>query len=261
MMDYANLSPVKFRHLVRQGQFTGPTSGYCPGYTQANLIIVPQADAFDFLLLAQRNPRPCPVLEVADVGSRQLHQFAQDVDLANDFPRYRIYRDGQLVQEVTSLDDIWRNDFVAFLIGCSFSFEAELMAAGIEIRHITEGVNVPMYDTNIELLGAGKLQGQMVVSMRPIPGSQIAKAVEVTAAMPRVHGAPIQIGDPQAIGIQDLNHPDYGDPVTIMPGEYPVFWPCGVTPQNVVRQSKLPLVITHAPGHMLITDVINQDLK
>ncbi|WP_123800245.1 putative hydro-lyase [Limosilactobacillus fermentum] len=261
MTNLTNLSPAEFRRLVRTGDFTSPTSGYCPGYTQANLVIVPQRYAYDFLLLAQRNPRPCPVLEVSDAGSRGLTNFATDVDLANDFPKYRVYRGGELNEEVTSVERLWQDDSVSFLIGCSFSFEAELLAAGIEVRHITEEVNVPMYNTSLPLQGAGALHGNMVVSMRPIPASQVAKAVEVTAAMPRVHGAPIHVGNPASLGIKDLSHPDYGDPVTIKDGELPVFWPCGVTPQNAIMQSKLPLVITHAPGHMLITDVLNADLK
>lgn len=259
--DLAKLSPTELRHFIRQGDYTGPTSGLCPGYTQANLVILPRDLAYDFLLFTQRNPRPCPVLEVSDIGSRQLNDFAQDVDLANDFPKYRIYRQGSLTSEVTSVADIWQEDFVSFLIGCSFSFEAELIAAGIEVRNITEHVNVPMFNTNIPLKSAGNFNGTMVVSMRPIPEAQVPVAVQVTGAMPKVHGAPIQIGDPQAIGIKDLTKPDYGDPVTINQGETPVFWPCGVTPQNVIMQTKPPLVITHAPGHMLVTDVVNATLK
>ncbi len=259
--DLSTITPAQLRHLSREGRFDQPTSGLCPGYTQVNLVILPRKLAYDFLLLTQRNPKPCPVLEVSDVGSRKLNEFAQDVDLATDFPKYRVYRNGQLAQEVTSVADLWQDDFVSFLIGCSFSFEAELMAAGIEVRNITEKVNVPMYDTNITLKPAGQFNGHMVVSMRPIPEAQVPLAVQVTAAMPKVHGAPIQIGNPAAIGISDLDHPDYGDAVTIRPGEVPVFWPCGVTPQNVIMKTKPPLVITHAPGHMLVTDVVNATLK
>lgn len=259
--NLATLSPVELRHLIRTGEFAGPTSGLAAGYTQANLVILPKSLAYDFLLFTQRNPRPCPVLEVSDTGSRKLHDFAQDIDLANDFPKYRIYRDGILEKEVTSVADIWQDDFVSFIIGCSFSFESELLAAGIEVRNITEKVNVPMYNTTIPLKSAGPFHGNMVVSMRPIPESQIPVAVQVTGAMPKVHGAPIQIGDPKAIGISHLDQPDYGDPVTNKAGEQPVFWPCGVTPQNAIMQTKPPLVITHAPGHMLVTDVVNATLK
>ncbi|WP_191982083.1 putative hydro-lyase [Lentilactobacillus curieae] len=257
----ANLTPVELRRKIRSGEFSLPTSGLCPGYTQANLVILPKSLAYDFLLFTQRNPRPCPVLEVSDAGSRSLNVFAKDVDLANDFPKYRIYKNGEVTDEVTSVQNYWQEDFVSFLIGCSFSFESELISAGIEVRNITENVNVPMFNTNIPLQSAGIFHGNMVVSMRPIPEAQVPTAVQVTASMPKVHGAPIQIGDPQAIGISDVNQPDYGDSVTIKPGEVPVFWPCGVTPQNVIMQTKPPLVITHAPGHMLVTDVINTTLK
>lgn len=257
----AELTPAALRHLIRSGKYSSPTSGLCPGYTQANLVILPKDLAYEFLLFTQRNPKPCPVLEVSDTGSRELNVFAKDIDLANDFPKYRIYKYGELVDEVGSVEQMWQDDFVSFIIGCSFSFESEMLGAGIEIRNITEKVNVPMYDTNIPLQPAGRFHGNMVVSMRPIPEKQVPAAIQVTAAMPRVHGAPIQIGDPQAIGINDLAHPDYGDAVTINPGEVPLFWPCGVTPQNVIMQSKPPLVITHSPGHMLVTDVINTTLK
>ncbi|KRM84644.1 putative hydro-lyase [Liquorilactobacillus vini] len=257
----SSLSPVELRQLIRRGEYTDQTSGLAPGYTQANLVILPKKLAYDFLLFTQRNPKPCPILEVSDVGSRKLHRFATDIDLANDFPKYRIYRHGVLDQEVTSVEPYWRDDLVSFIIGCSFSFESELITAGIEIRQITEGVNVPMYNTNIALDPAGRFHGNMVVSMRPIPEEQVVTAVKVTAAMPRVHGAPIQIGDPAKIGISDLAHSDYGDAVTIKPGEVPVFWPCGVTPQNVIMQTKPDFVITHSPGHMLVTDVKNVSLK
>lgn len=259
--EFKNLSPVDLRHLIRQGKYTDNTSGLCPGYTQANLVILPKDLAYDFLLFTQRNPKPCPVLEVSDAGSKKLTEMATDVDLANDFPKYRIYEKGKLTQEVTSIDDFWRDDLVSFIIGCSFSFESELLAAGIEVRNITEQVNVPMYDTNIPLKSAGQFHGNMVVSMRPIPQDQVVEAVKVTNAMPKVHGAPIQIGDPEYIGIKDLSEPDYGDAVTIKPGEVPVFWPCGVTPQNVIMQTKPDFVITHSPGHMLVTDVKNTELK
>ncbi len=184
--------PQKLRHLIRAGKYTAPTSGLAPGYTQANLVIVPPQDlAYDFLLFAQRNPKSCPILEVSDCGSKKLHTFAQDVDLAADFPRYRIYRNGKLAQEVTNVSAYWRDDLVSFLIGCSFSFEADLIAAGIEMRHITEGgVNVPMYNTKIALQPAGRFSGNMVVSMRPLPAAQVVTAVKITASMPRVHGAP-----------------------------------------------------------------------
>lgn len=260
-MDYTTMEPAAVRRLIREGKITTQTSGMCAGYAQANLVILPKELAYDFLLFTQRNPRSCPILEVSDVGSRKLHFIAEDVDLAKDFPKYRIYKKGVLAGEYTDVEEFWQEDFVSFLIGCSFSFEAALLEAGVPVRHIEEGRNVPMYKTSIPCTPAGIFHGNMVVSMRPLPYDQIVKATLVTADMPRVHGTPIQIGDPTAIGIRDLNHPDFGDMVTIHEGEVPVFWPCGVTPQNVVMDTKPDLVITHAPGHMLITDVKNVDLK
>lgn len=256
-----NITPLAFRQLVREGKFTEPTSGYCPGYAQANLIILPKEEAYDFLLFAQRNPKACPLLEVTDVGERLTKYVAKDCDIATDFPKYWIYRDGVKVEEVTDISSYWQDDFVAFVIGCSFSFESEMIDAGIEIRHNTMGCNVPMYITNIDCVPAGRFSGKMVVSMRPIPSNQLVKTVTVTAALPKVHGSPIHIGDPKEIGITDVAHPDFGDPVEIRSGETTVFWPCGVTPQSIVMHVKPKLAITHAPGHMLVTDVKNVDLK
>lgn len=260
-IPYSEESPAAVRRLIREGQITGPTAGMCAGYAQANLAVVPRELAYDFLLFAQRNPRSCPLLEVSDVGSRALHQIAQDADIAKDIPKYRIYEHGELMGEYTDVEAFWRDDLVSFLIGCSFSFEAELIEAGIPVRHIEEGCNVPMYLTNIPCTPAGAFSGNMVVSMRPIPHELIPRAVLSTGAMPKVHGAPIHIGDPSVIGIRDIDHPDFGDRVAIHPGEVPVFWPCGVTPQAVVMNSKPDFVITHAPGHMFLTDVKNTELK
>lgn len=261
MTDYYDMSPQKARELVRGGRITGPTSGMCAGYAQANLVILPRELAYDFLLFTQRNPKSCPVLEVSDTGSRQLRYLAQDADIATDFPRYRIYKKGELAGEFTDVKKFWRDDFVSFLIGCSFSFESALLDAGLPVRNIEENCNVPMYKTNIACTPAGIFCGSMVVSMRPLPREQVAEAVLVTGQMPRVHGAPIHIGDPEAIGITDITRPDFGDSVTVREGEVPVFWPCGVTPQNVVMNVKPEIVITHSPGHMFITDVKNAELK
>ncbi|MBU3840018.1 MAG: putative hydro-lyase [Candidatus Ruminococcus intestinipullorum] len=260
-MNYADMKPSEVRSLIREGKITGPTAGMCAGYAQANLVILPKDLAYDFLLFAQRNPRPCPILEVSDVGSRALQMMAKDADIAKDFPKYRIYEKGILKGEYTDVEQFWRDDLVSFLIGCSFSFEAELLEAGVPVRHIEEECNVPMYNTNIACTEAGIFHGNMVVSMRPVPYEQVVKSVQVTAAMPRVHGAPIHIGSPELIGIQNIQTPDYGDSVTIREGEVPVFWPCGVTPQNVIMNTKPDFVITHAPGHMFITDVKNIELK
>ena len=239
MTDYASARPKDVRALIRAGQITAPTTGMCDGYAQGNLVVLPKELAWDFLLFCQRNPKSCPLLEVADAGSRTFPVFGEGSDIARDIPKYRVY----------------------FLIGCSFSFESALLEAGIPVRQIEEGVNVPMYNTNIPCAPAGVFSGNMVVSMRPIPHALVPAAVAITAQMPRVHGMPVQIGFPEAIGIRDLAHPDYGDAVTIREGEVPVFWPCGVTPQAVVMHSKPPVVITHAPGHMFITDIKNAVLK
>ncbi|MDY4969049.1 MAG: putative hydro-lyase [Lachnospiraceae bacterium] len=260
-MDLKHALPADVRKMIREGKITTPTSGMCAGYAQANLAILPKELAYDFLLFTQRNPKPCPILEVSDAGSRYLKYIAKDCDIATDFPKYRIYEKGVMTGEYTSVEQFWKDDLVSFLIGCSFSFESELIDAGIEIRHNTEGCNVPMYITNIETVPAGIFHGPMTVSMRPIPYDQVVRAVQVSGTMPRVHGAPIHIGDPSVIGIKDINKPDFGDPVTIKPGEVPVFWPCGVTPQSVLMNVKPDFVITHAPGHMLITDVKNSELK
>lgn len=260
-MDYSHMHPQEVRRLIRAGEITGQTSGMCSGYAQANLCILPKEYAFDFLLFCMRNPKPCPVLEVGDVGSKSFRFMASEGNVCQDFSKYRIWKNGELADEITDITEYWQDDFVYFLIGCSFSFESELLEAGIPVRHIEENKNVPMFNTNIELTPAGVFHGNMVVSMRPIPNHLVVKAVNVTAAMPRVHGAPVQIGNPKAIGILDISKPDYGDSVTVNDGEVPVFWACGVTPQNVVMATKPPIAITHAPGHMLVTDVKNVDLK
>lgn len=260
-MDLCNASPAEVRRMIRAGEITGPTAGMCAGYAQANLVILPKALAYDFLLFAQRNPKPCPILEVSDAGSRALNIIARDCDIARDFPKYRVYDKGVLRGEYTDVSEFWQDDFVSFLIGCSFSFEAELLEAGLPVRHIEEGCNVPMFVTNIACEPAGVFSGNMVVSMRPMLPEEAIRAALITGAMPRVHGAPVHIGDPAAIGIADVNKPDFGDAVTMREGEMPVFWPCGVTPQAVVMNSKPDIVITHAPGHMLITDVKNVSLK
>ena len=261
MTDTVNLSPAQVRELIRRGEITTPTSGMCPGYAQANLVVLPKELAYDFLLFAQRNPKPCPILEVSDVGCRELKKIAPGADIARDIPKYRVYENGVLTGEFHDVSHLWRDDLVSFLIGCSFSFESELIEASIEMRHNTMGRNVPMYITNLPCEPAGVFHGNMVVSMRPIPYEQVVKAVTVTAAIPSVHGAPVHIGDPEAIGIGDLSKTDFGDPVEVRAGEVPVFWACGVTPQSAVMASKPPFVITHAPGHMLITDVKNVELK
>lgn len=249
------------RAAIRAGQWTGPTAGLAPGFTQANLVVLPQSAAFDFLRFCIRNPKPCPVLDVTDPGSPHPDAaWAAAADLRTDVPRYRVYREGRLIEEPSDLLHWWRDDLVAFLLGCSFTFERALLAAGVPVRHLECGCNVPMYRTNRPCRPAGRFQGPLVVSMRPIPADLVPRAVQVTARYPAVHGAPVHIGDPAALGISDLARPDYGDPVPVNPNEVPVFWACGVTPQAVALTSQVPLMITHAPGHMFITDRLDEEL-
>jgi uncharacterized protein YcsI (UPF0317 family) len=255
------MTPSELRAACRDGRWDRPTAGACQGAVQANLMVVPREAAFDFLLFCQRNPKPCPVVEVLEAG-RVEPACAPGADLRSDLPRYRVYRDGKLAAEPTDVRDLWRDDLVSFLIGCSFSFEEALVAAGVPVRHL-EGEacsNVPMYRTTVPTAPAGRFHGPLVVSMRPIPAALVPRAVQVTGRFERVHGAPVQVGSPSALGIADLARPDWGDPVEIREGEIPVFWACGVTPQAAALASGLPFCITHAPGHMFVTDLRNQAL-
>lgn len=252
--------PRAVRQQIREGKWRRPTAGLAPGFVQTNLVILPHDLAFDFLLFAQRNPKPCPVIEVTDVGSSEPKVSAPGADLRTDVPRYCIYQDGTLREEVTDLRSVWRDDLVSFLLGCSFTFESALLQAGVPVRHIEERRNVPMFITNIPCAPAGVFRGPLVVTLRPIPAALVARAVQITGRYPGVHGSPVHIGDPADIGIRDLGRPDFGDAVTIRAGEVPVFWACGVTPQAVAMQAKPPLMLTHAPGHMFITDLRNEEL-
>ncbi|MGO1948909.1 MAG: putative hydro-lyase [Mycobacteriaceae bacterium] len=262
MTDPATLSPSESRALFRAGTSV-PTPGYAPGHAQANLITLPKEDAFDFLIFAQRNPRPCPLLDVLEPGQTSSALLA-DGDIRTDIPSYRVYRDGVLTDEVTEVTDLWRDDFVSFLIGCSFTFESALLDNGVPVAHIARGRNVPMYRTSVQTNRAGRFGGPLVVSMRPVPASQVADAVRITSRYPSVHGAPVHVGDPAALGIEDLYSPDFGDaPVAadLGPGTVPVFWACGVTPQAVVMNSAPELAITHSPGYMLVTDARDVDYQ
>lgn len=248
------------RRACRAGELTTQTSGLAPGFAQANLAILPRDLAFDFLQFCRRNPRPCPLLDVTEPGSPVPAALAGDADLRTDLPRYRVWQHGELVDEPTEITRWWRDDLVSFLIGCSFTFEAPLLRAGVPMRHIELGCNVPMYRTNIPCAPAGPFHGPMVVSMRPIPSAQLAKAVTASARFPNAHGAPIHVGDPSQIGIQDVSKPRWGDAQQFTPGDVPVFWACGVTPQAVALASKPPFMITHSPGSMFISDLPNSAL-
>lgn len=259
--DYTRMTGEQIRALCRAGTFAKPTAGVALGYTQANLVILRIDVAGDFKEFCRLNPKPCPLLEVTKPGQYEPIEAAPGADLRNDLPRYRAYRKGVCVGKPTSIEPYWDDNCVAFLIGCSFTFESALLKAGLPVRHIEEGRNVPMYRTNIPCTPAGAFAGPLIVSMRPMTAEQAEAASQVTAAYPQVHGSPIHIGDPSAIGIDDLTQPDYGDPVTIHSGEVPVFWACGVTPMEAIMQAKPPLAITHEPGHMFVTDVLDSSLR
>ncbi len=256
---YSALSPTEVRALIRTGEIDFPTAGLAAGYTQANLVVLPKQYADEFKQFAKLNPFSCPLLDIVE-GSRES-TMAKGSDIATDLPRYNIYRHGILTETLTDVSSLWQDDFVIFLIGCSFSFESKLLENGIEIRHITEGRNVPMYRTSINTTPNGHFSGPMVCSMRPMSLKDAERAAEITAQMPYVHGAPVHIGTGEDIGITDLSKPDYGDAVTVKDGEVCVFWPCGVTPQAALLGAKFPLVITHAPGHMFIGDIKNDELE
>ncbi|WP_406003765.1 putative hydro-lyase [Streptomyces sp. NBC_00829] len=253
------LTAAGARERFRSG-LSVPTAGLAPGRTQANLISVPADWAYDMLLFCQRNPKPCPVLDVTDAGSWST-PLAPDADLRTDLPLYRVWEHGELVDEPTDVLGHWRDDLVSFLIGCSFTFEWVLSGAGVPMRHIDQGRNVPMYVTDRLCRPAGRLHGPMVVSMRPVPPGHLDTAIRQSALMPAVHGDPVHIGDPAGLGIEDLSRPDFGDPVDAEPGDIPVFWACGVTPQAAVTASRPPFALTHAPGRMFITDARDEQYR
>lgn len=259
MQHLATASPAEARAAFRHGA-ARPTAGVAPGHTQANLIALPGDYAYDMLLFAQRNPAPCPVLEVTDPGEWRS-RLAPGADLRTDLPRYVVWSDGEPVASPAEVSRHWRDDLVTFLIGCSFSFETLLREAGVPLRHIEQGRNVPMYVTDRACEPAGRLHGPLVVSMRPIPAALVETARRITALMPAVHGAPVHVGDPAALGIRDLDKPDFGDPVVAEEGDVPVFWACGVTSQAAVTAARPPFAITHAPGYMFVTDARDTDYR
>ena len=255
-----NQSPAKIRELIAKKEITGNTSALCPGYAQANLVILPKDWAFDFLLFAMRNPKPCPLVEVLDPGDPFTRDIADHADIRNTVPRYRVWRNGELTDEPTDISGIWRDDLVSFFLGCSFSFDEALVKSGLPVRHLEQKRNVPMYKTTVPNAKASRLGGPLVVSMRPMPEEMVEKAIEVSGEYGGAHGAPVHHGDASQIGIKDINHPEFGDAVDIKDGEVPVFWACGVTPQAALMDAKPPFAITHAPGHMFITDLLSEDL-
>ena len=254
------ISPTELRQKIRNGAHQGNTSGLCAGYVQCNLVILPADWAEDFLAFCEANPKPCPLIAVSQPGEFSLAKLGADIDIRTDIPSYRVFENGQLCNEVNDISDLWRDDLVVFLLGCSFSFEEALIADGLDVRNVTEAVNVPMYRTNIDCTAVGPFAGQMVVSMRPFAPPEALRATEISGRFPSVHGEPVHYANPEHIGITDINQPDYGDSVTIKEGEHPLFWACGVTPQVALENAKPPFCITHSPGAMLVTDMKNSDL-
>lgn len=252
--------PRAVRRAVRTGAHAGHTAGLAPGYVQGNVCILPREYADDFFVYCQRNPKPCPLLGATDPGDPRLSALAEDLDMRTDVPSYRIFRDGEFVEDVSDIRHLWRDDLVAFVLGCSFSFEEALMEAGLPLRYVEQGKNVPMFLTSIDTAPAGRFHGKMVVSMRPFTPADAIRAIQITTRFPTVHGAPIHVGKPGLIGIEDIDRPWVGDPTEVREDELPVFWACGVTPQSVVRNARPPLCITHTPGHMLVTDLKNASL-
>jgi uncharacterized protein YcsI (UPF0317 family) len=255
----STLSPAELRLRIRSGEHTGNTSGSAPGFVQCNIVILPASNAHDFLRFCQLNPKPCPLVAMGEPGDASLPALGE-IDIRTDVPAYRVFRGGELSEEVTDITALWQDDFVTFALGCSFSFEEALLADGLEVRNVSQGVNVPMYRTNIDCVASGPFTGKMVVSMRPYRAADAIRAIQICSRFPAVHGAPIHLGDPSLIGIADLSHPDFGDAVRIDAGELPVFWACGVTPQVALQAARLPLAITHSPGCMLVTDKRNSQL-
>ena len=248
------------RAAIRRGEWTQHTSGMAERHVQGNLVILPRGLADDFLRYCQRNPKPCPLLAMSEPGDPRLPSLGADIDIRSDVPRYRVWRHGELVDEPTDVTALWRDDLVSFVIGCSFSFEQALLDSGLPLRHVSEGKNVAMFRTHIATEAAGPFRGPLVVSMRPMRAAAAIRAIQITSRFPDVHGAPVHVGDPALIGIKDIMRPDYGDAVEVLPDELPVFWACGVTPQAAIVQARPEFCITHAPGAMLITDLLNHQL-
>ena len=261
MDNYQKILPVEMRKIIRRDQFVKHTSGVCNGYVQANVVILPEAYAEDFREFAKANKEAVPILEEIKNGVYSFKKVAKDSDIRTDVPKYKVFKNGAFVETKNSVEDIWQDDFVTFLLGCSFSFENAFMKHGIPVRHIEQDRNVPMYITSKPCVSAGRFSGTMVVSMRPIPKHQVKEAIEITRMFPLAHGEPVQIGTPEAIGIKDINQPDFGDAVEMKKGDVPVFWPCGVTPQNAAKNAKPNIMITHFPGHMFITDLKDEAIK
>lgn len=256
----ARKEAVALRAKIRSGSFADQTAGAAPNCVQGNLVILPAALANDFHRFCEANPKPCPLLAVSRPGNPALPSLAEDFDLRTDVPLYRVYRHGELAREVTDISDLWQDDFVGFVLGCSYSFEEALLQDGIPLRHIELGMGVPMFVSNIETVHAGPFGGPTVVSMRPMTPENARRAAQVTARFERAHGEPLHIGDAEKIGVSDLMATDFGEAIPIAEGEIPVFWACGVTSQMAIKRARPEICITHAPGFMVISDIAASEL-
>lgn len=243
-------SAEEARAAMRRGEWTTTTTYKVPGYVQCNLVVLPHADAYDFLVYCQRNQAACPVLDITDPGSPHPLRAAPHADLRTDLPRYAVYRRGVREEDVYDITNLWRDDSVGFLIGSSLTFDAALARAGVPLSK-----EVWVLNSAIETVPSGKFAGPLVVTMRWMTPAQAVIATQLTTRFPFNHGAPVHLGDPAEIGV-DLKNPIYGAPVESIPqGVMPVFWACGVTPQAAALRTRPELMITHAPGHAFITDL------
>ncbi len=256
--ETTNMTPTEFRHVVRRCEWTRGSAIACRGYAQANVAIVPKDYAYDFLVFCNRNPRPCPVLDVTEVGDPHPRLMAPEADLRTDLTRYKVFKDGELVDEPTDVSQYWRDDLVGFLLGCSCSFEWLLRAANVEFR--TMGAFI----TNIQCEPAGRFKGPMVTSGRLFKGAYDAiRAIQITTRCLAVHGPPVHVGDPAAIGIKDISHADFDahpGAAPQQPGEIAMFWGCGITPEMTAKKAKLPLMITQGDIDLLMTDRLTEEL-
>jgi uncharacterized protein YcsI (UPF0317 family) len=256
MVNYKN--PKELRLNIRKGDYQEQTVGLCPGFVQTNLVILPSKYAIDFAAFCVRNPKPCPLLDISSPGKYDTY-LAEGADIRTDLPKYHIYRNGKLESVCNEVKSIWSDDYVCFLLGCSHTFESFLLSANIPLRYQEQNIHLSLYNTNIELFPVGPFKGTVIVSMRPIPKEKVAQATVISARYPRVHGGPLHIGNPSLIGVE-LDDLYVGDRVNFLPGDIPVFWACGVTPQNIALEVKIPYMITHAPGHMFVTDFLAEDI-
>lgn len=249
--------PSDVRQAIRSGRWRGNTKRLALGRHQANVTILPERYAFDFMRFCFRNPKALPLLDVCEPGDPVPRHAAPDADLRTDVGEYLVLRDGQIMDRVRTLEPIWRSDHVAFLTGCNLSIDRVMLDSGIPFPHLVDEQAFPaQFRSSISCSTAGRFHGPLVVSLRPVPDALVIPLVELTSRYRQSHGAPIHVGDPAVIGIHDLERVDWGRPNAIPPGHTPMFWACGITAQAVAIASAIPEMIVHKPGHMFVTDLI-----